>query len=76
MRLEQPKFLSMAHVSHSECNLCYSKELFKILFYFTAAGVVPCGGRKTFPCISSIVQIIFYFGPLRSEDMFWTIRNF
>ena len=49
MRLEQPKLLSMAHVSHSGCNLCYLKELFKILFYFIAAGVVPSGGRKRLP---------------------------
>ena len=43
------------------------KELFKIYFYFTAAGVVPCGSHKKPPCTSSILQIIFYFSPLRSE---------
>ena len=38
------------------------KELnFLILFAFTAAGVVPCGGRKTSPRTSTIVQFIFYF---------------
>ena len=37
-------------------------------FYFTAAGVVPCGSRKKPPRTSSIVQIIFYFSSLRSED--------
>ena len=37
-----------------------------ILFAITAAGVVPCGGPKKSPCTSSIVQIIFYLGPLRS----------
>ena len=47
-----------------------SKKLFKIYFYFTAAGVVPCGNRKKPPRTSSIVQIIFYFNPLRSEDIF------
>ena len=31
------------------------------LFAFTAAGVVPCGGRKTSPRTSTIVQFIFYF---------------
>ena len=31
------------------------------LFAFTAAGVVQCGGRKTFPRTSTIVQFIFYF---------------
>ena len=33
------------------------------LFAFTAAGVVQCGGRKTSPHTSTIVQFIFYFGP-------------
>ena len=35
-----------------------------------AAGVVPCGGRKKSPRTSSIVPIIFYFSPLRSEDIY------
>ena len=34
---------------------------FLILFAFTAAGVVPCGGRKMSPRTSTIVQFIFYF---------------
>ena len=37
------------------------------IFDFTAAGVVPCGGRETSPRTSTIVQFIFYFGPLRSS---------
>ena len=41
-----------------------------IIFDFTAAGVVPCGGRKTSPRTSTIVQFIFYFGPLRSAIIF------
>ena len=48
---------------------------FWFLFDFTAAGVVPCGGRKTSPRTSTIVQFIFYFGPLRSAIIFWEIRN-
>ena len=36
------------------------------LFPITAAVVVPCGGPKKSPRTSSIVQIIFPFGPLRS----------
>ena len=36
------------------------KELFKFYFYFTAAGVVPCGGRNKYPRASFIVQIIFF----------------
>ena len=34
---------------------------FLSLFAFTAAGVVPCGGRRTSPRTSIIVQFIFYF---------------
>ena len=34
---------------------------FFILFDFTAAGVVQCGGRKTSPRTSTIVQFIFHF---------------
>ena len=34
---------------------------FYLLFVITAAGVVPCGGRKKSPRTSSIVQIIFSF---------------
>ena len=45
------------------------------IFDFTAAGVVPCGGRKTSPRTSTIVQFIFYFGPLRSAIIFWEIRK-
>ena len=48
---------------------------FRFLFDFTAAGVVPCGGRKTSPHTSTTVQFIFYFGPLRSAIIFWEIRN-
>ena len=48
---------------------------FWFLFDFTAAGVVPCGGRKTSPRTSTIVQFIFYFGPLRPAIIFWEIWN-
>ena len=34
---------------------------FLFLFAFTAAGVVQCGGCKTSPGTSTIVQFIFYF---------------
>ena len=43
---------------------------FSFLFDFTAAGVVPCGDRKKSPRTSTIVQFIFYFGPLRSAMIF------
>ena len=48
---------------------------FWFLFDVTATGVVPCGGRKTSSRTSTIVQFIFYFGPLRSAIIFWEIRN-
>ena len=46
-----------------------------ILFAITAASVVPCGGRKKSPCTSSIVQIIFYLGPLRSVNIFRVLKH-
>ena len=47
-----------------------------ILFAITAAGVVPCGGRKKSPRTSSIVHIIFYLGPLRSVKIFRVFKKF
>ena len=32
-----------------------------LIFAFTAAGVVQCGGRETSPRTSVIVHFIFYF---------------
>ena len=46
---------------------------FYFLFAITAAGVVPCGGPKTSPRTSSIMQIIFSFGLLKSARVF--LRN-
>ena len=37
---------------------CYLVSDF--IFDFTAAGVVPCGGRKTSPRTSAIMQFIFF----------------
>ena len=43
----------------------FSLRLKVFIFYFylpnTAAGVVQCGGRKSSPLSSTIVQFIFYF---------------
>ena len=36
-----------------ECVLCFQRQYFLLLFYSTAAGVVPCGGHKTSPRTSS-----------------------
>ena len=49
------------------------KGLFKILIYFTVAGVVLCGGRRTSPRTSFIVQSIFYF--LSLEIRGYILRN-
>ena len=43
------------------CSLLLKKRTFEFLFAFTAAGVVQCGGRKTSPHTSTIVQFIFHF---------------
>ena len=46
----------------SEINFSQVKIIeYTVIFAFTAAGVVPCGGRKTSPRTSTIVQFIFYF---------------
>ena len=45
-----------------------------ILFAMTEAGAVPCGGPKKSPRTSSIGQIIFYLGPLRSVKIF-SVQN-
>ena len=52
------------------CFIVFKRTYFCIVFAITAAGVVPCGGPKTSPRTSSIVQIIFYFCPLRSVGIF------
>ena len=49
----------MAHVSLLNVISALEGTLFKFYFSFTAAGVVPYGGRKKSPRTSSIVQIIF-----------------
>ena len=41
---------------------------FCILFDFTAAGVVPCGGRKMSPRTSTIVQFIFHFWSFANSE--------
>ena len=41
---------------------------FSILFDFTAAGIVPCGGRKTSPRTSTIVRFIFHFWSFEKSE--------
>ena len=63
----------MAHVSLSGsfCDVISAlKGTLLDLFHFTAAVVLTCDGRKTSVRTSSIVQIIFYFNPLRSDGIF------
>ena len=43
------------------CSLLLKERTFVFLFSFTAAGVVQCGGRKTSPRTSTIVQLIYHF---------------
>ena len=64
-------FKSTAHLKFANCSM------FPLAFvagslqgHFTAAGVVQCGGRKTSLRTATIVQFIFYFGPLRSATIF------
>ena len=64
------EILRYSTIYYIKTALVLLKELFKIYFYFTAAGVVPCGSRKKPPRTSSIVQDIFYFSILRSEEIF------
>ena len=49
------------HMGYDQTKRVLSLPLSDFIFDFTAAGVVPCGGRKTSPRTSIIVQIIFYF---------------
>ena len=74
LSLDKAEFLDMFILFEIPCSaeLSMGKKVFKIYFYFTAAGVVPCGSRKRKkpPRTSSIVQVILYFSPLRSEDIF------
>ena len=46
-----------------------------ILFAITAAGVVPCGGRKKSPRTSSIVQIIFFFRSFEISKDIQSVQN-
>ena len=46
------------------------------IFYFNgAAGVVPCGGPKTSPRTSSVVQIIFLFRSFEISKDIQSVQN-
>ena len=55
---------------HNKLPLLLKDLISDFIFDFTAADVVPCGGRKTSPRTSTIVQFIFYFGPLSTAIIF------
>ena len=46
------------------------QNCFKILIFQTkyTAGVVPCGGRKTSPRTSTIVQFVFHFWSFENSE--------
>ena len=50
--------------------LSHSVKLANATVWFKGWKQQPCGGRKTSPRKSTIVQFIFYFGPLRSAIIF------
>ena len=60
MRIHDAKLCNMAHSLPFSVFIAFKGTNFYILFAITADGVVPCGGPKKSPRISSIVQIIFY----------------
>ena len=62
-------FTKRKDIQNTICN--FPKFMFlNILFVVTAVGVVPCGSPKKRPRTLSIVQFIFYYGPLRSAEIF------
>ena len=74
MRVQYPKLRNIVHLPLNV--LTDSKgSTFYILFAITAAGVVPCGGPKTSPRTSSIVQIKLSFGPLGSVKIFRVFKT-
>ena len=56
-------------------NMVYIFINLYILFAITAAGVVPCGGRKKSPRTSSIVQIIFLFRSFEISKNIQSVQN-
>ena len=59
MMIYYPKLRNMTHALSLSVSIAFKGANLYILFAITAAGVVPCGGPKTYPHTSSIVLIIF-----------------
>ena len=51
----------MTHLFSYDVLVALKGTHYLFLFAFTAAGVVPCGGRKTSPSTSTIVLFLIYF---------------
>ena len=69
-------FNAVKHTQNQHYTIWGKYLIFDFIFDFTAAGVVPCGGRKTSPRTSTIVQFIFYFGPSRSHfDLYQSLNR-
>ena len=61
-------FYKTLFLSSNSPNEERGQHLTCFLFDFTAAGVVPCGGRKTSPRTSTIVQFIFHFWSFANSE--------
>ena len=72
MRAHYPKLRNIVLTIYLPLNvfIANKESNLYVLFIITVAGGVPCGGPKTSPRTLSIVQIIFYLGPLRSVKIF------
>ena len=77
MRVHYPKLRNIVHTIYFSLNIFIASKGSNLYIFFavTAAGVVPCGGPKKSPRTSSIVQIIFYLGPLRSVNIFRVFKT-
>ena len=71
---EYPPFCPKQMVYNLHIKYTYIFDLY-ILFAITAAGVVPCGGPKTSPRTSSIVQIIFLFRSFEISKDIQSVQN-
>ena len=69
LSFSQPEILVAIATKEKSYMIASITLVFRLLkdyfyFYFTTAGVVPCGGRKMSPRTSLVVQIILHFSPL------------
>ena len=59
IQINQKKVQLQFHLLSNEVFIALKGTHFLFLFAFTAVSFVQCGGRKTSPCTSTIVQFIF-----------------